>query len=404
MTWMALLACTGTGTDTGTTADSGTWTVDCSEYALQLADPVGELEGAWDPKRGNLVFFGGNLAPTEECATRTEFGDETWIYLPECQTFVPLETSGPSPRGRFMVALDETRDQLLLFGGRYRDGNSGSYTLYDDLWALDLASQTWTQLTQTNDGPSARVNGAMAVSGDTLVLFGGNTSTSGASYNPLDDLWSLDLTSLTWTDHGTSGGPEDKLFHTGAMSQDGNTFYLYGGGDEDAFIGNFHTDTWALDLSDYSWTEVDDGRDGGDPLGRLAASLVHDADNNRLVMFGGHDDGPLGNTNDTWQLDLSGGGWSTVVEGDVIDAGGNGFCDFPADFTEVDLTSPERRHQHVSASAGNRLMVFGGKTDCGLINDVWQFDLASNAWTELSAASAGESCVRTSANCSEHCF
>jgi hypothetical protein len=58
----------------------------------------------------------------------------------------------------------------------------------------------------------------------------------------------------------------------------------------------------------------------------------------------------------------------------------------------------------VSTRAGDRLMVFGGKTDCGLINDVWQFDLASNAWTELSAASAGESCVRTSANCSEHCF
>jgi len=402
MIWMAWLACTGTttGDDTGPT-DTGV-AIDCSEYALQLANPVGELEGAWDANRAQLVFFGGNLAPAEECQTRTEFGDETWIFIPQCETFVPLEIAGPSPRGRFMVAMDADRDQLLLFGGRYRDGSSGSYTLHDDLWALDLASQTWTELAPVNSGPSARVNGAMAVSGTTLVLFGGNTSTSGASYDPQDDVWSLDLDTLEWTDRGSTGGPDDKLFHAGAMSDDGSTYYLYGGGDENAFFGDFHTDTWALDVADWSWSEVDDGADG--PLGRLAPSLVHDSDNNRLIMFGGHDDGLLGNTNDTWALDLGGGGWSTVVTGDVIDEGGNGFCDFPTDFTAVDFTSPERRHQHVSTRAGDRLMVFGGKTDCGLINDVWQFDLATDSWTELSTASAGESCVRASANCSEHCF
>ncbi len=402
MFWIALMACNGTGDDSGT-PDTGV-AINCEDYPLQLANPVGELEGAWDKARGRLVFFGGNLAPAEECQTRTEFGDETWAFLPSCGTFVPLDTSGPSARGRFMVALDETRDQLLLFGGRYRDGNSGSYTLHEDLWALDLTTDTWSELSPTNDGPSARVNGAMAVSGNNLVLFGGNTSTSGASYNPQDDLWSLDLASLEWTSHGSSGGPDDKLFHVGAMSDDGGTYYLYGGGDENAFFGDFHTDTWALDTSDWSWTEIDDGQEGSDPLGRLAPSLVHDSAHNRLLMFGGHDDGALGNTNDTWALDLGGGGWSNVVEGDVIDAGGSGFCDFPSDFTEVDMTSPERRHQHVSTRAGNRIMVFGGKTDCGLINDVWTLDLDSDGWTEISAASAGESCVRTSANCSEHCY
>ncbi len=404
MLLIALLACNGGGTDTGATTDTGwSYTEDCTQYELQLANPVGELEGIWDTSRGHLVFFGGNLAPAEECQTRTEFGDETWLYVPQCETFVPMDTSGPSPRGRFMVAHDASRDRMLLFGGRYRDGNSGSYTLYNDLWALDLANRTWEELVP-NTGPSSRVNGAMAVSGDTLVLFGGNTSTSGASYSPEDDLWTLDLTSLTWTDHGTSGGPDDKLFHAGALSEDGGTFYIYGGGDEGAFLGDFHTDTWALDLSDLSWTELDDGRAGGDPLGRLAGSLIHDADNDRLIMWGGHDDGALGNTNDTWALDLGGGGWSNVVLGDVFDTAGNGFCDFPADFTEVDITSPERRHQHVSARAGNRLVVFGGKTDCGLINDVWEFDLDADQWTELSAASAGESCVRTFADCQEHCF
>jgi hypothetical protein len=404
MFWIALLACTGIGNDTGTSLTDSGAAVDCADYPLQLANPSGELEGGWDSKREHLVFFGGNLATVEECETRTEFGDETWYYLPACNTFVSLGTSGPSARGRFMIAMDPARDQMLLFGGRYRDGSSGTYTLYGDIWALDLASETWTELSPTNDGPSERVNGSMAVTGDMLVLFGGNTSTSGASYNPQDDVWSLDLNTLEWTDHGSSGGPDDKLFHAGAMSEDGATYYIYSGGDENAFIGNFHTDAWALTISDWSWTELDDGRDGSDPLGRLAPILVHDAAKDRLVMFGGHDDGALGNTNDTWALDLGGGGWSNLIQGDVVDAGGIARCEFPPDFTDIDMSSPERRHQGVGTKAGNALMVFGGKTDCGLSNDIWSFDLATDTWTEDSAASAGESCLRTSANCTELCF
>ena len=38
--------------------------------------------------------------------------------------------------------------------------------------------------------------------------------------------------------------------------------------------------------------------------------------------------------------------------------------------------------------------MFGGKTDCGLVDDVWAFDLTREAWFNLIEATAGQACVR----------
>jgi hypothetical protein len=44
--------------------------------------------------------------------------------------------------------------------------------------------------------------------------------------------------------------------------------------------------------------------------------------------------------------------------------------------------------------SGGRWFVYGGKTDCGNIDDVWQLDLGTNKWTREVEATIGEACVR----------
>jgi hypothetical protein len=39
-------------------------------------------------------------------------------------------------------------------------------------------------------------------------------------------------------------------------------------------------------------------------------------------------------------------------------------------------------------------IVHGGKTDCGIIDDVWTFDLARDEWLRLYTATQGEACLR----------
>ena len=51
-----------------------------------------------------------------------------------------------------------------------------------------------------------------------------------------------------------------------------------------------------------------------------------------------------------------------------------------------------------------QLWIFGGKTDCGIINDVWSFSSSSETWTEQSPATSGEICLRAYAECETMCF
>ena len=69
-----------------------------------------------------------------------------------------------------------------------------------------------------------------------------------------------------------------------------------------------------------------------------------------------------------------------LTQGDTYNRPAYGVCDFPADFTNVDPNSPERRAAAAwTLTDDNRFMVFGGKTDCGNANDVWALDLDTEA-------------------------
>jgi Galactose oxidase, central domain len=379
--------------------------VDCSTLALVNPTARGEAGGVWDEARRRLVLFGGDQGVPQQCMPNTDFVGDTWAFWTDCEAFQDLQTD-PSPpaRGRQATALDPSRDRMILHGGRYRAGTSGAYTLYDDTWALDLATDTWSEL--STDGPGARTNHVAVVRGDQLVIYGGNSSTSGLSFTPLGDVWSLDLTTDTWTRETTTGtAPRPRLFHAAALSDDGRTMYVYGGGGANAFQGPFYKDLWALDLDTWAWTSLDDGTESGAPRGRIWANLVFDGPRNRLVLWAGHDDGPLGNTNELWSWDLTTRTWTEIAAGDQLDQGGAGFCNFPSNFVTPDLASPERRDAGVAAITGDeRLVIFGGKSDCGLLDDVWSYPLAGGPWSNDARATTGEICQRSQQECQSLCY
>jgi hypothetical protein len=395
---LLLAACSGGDDDTGDDDDAP---VDCSTRPTDIPTARGEVEGAFSPVTGQFVFFGGDEGIPVNCQSQTIFRDDTWVYEEDCGNWREIEGSAPPAASRYAAGYDSVRDRFVIFGGRFRNGTSGPYTLRDTAHAYSFADETWSDLP---DGPSARAIHAGVVAGDRFVIHGGTGSTDGANYNPVyDETWILDLANETWEQLDTTDGPGGRIFH--AMATDGaDKVWLYGGGDINAFFGPFYSDVWELDLSDGTWTELHDGGRGA-PEGRIGPDMHYDEANNQLLIWAGHDITDLGNNNQLHAFDLGSKSFSTVRAGDVLDAGSNGFCDFPADFVAIEEDTPERRYLAASAmTPDGRMYTFGGKTDCGIINDMWSYDVGLDAWTMHTRATDGESCVRAYDDCSSLCF
>jgi len=334
-----------------------------------------------------LVIFGGTTAIPENCNFPAPvFSDETWRYDIRCGVFTRVEGEGPGPRARAMGAYDPVGDRVLVFGGRTRTGTSGPYTLMDDLWALD--DEGWTRIEASGPGP--RVAGAMGVDDQGRVwIFGGDSSTSGAGYAPLGDTWSYDPAGPGWAQAVTATAPDPRLLVAATFDQNRGRLLVFGG-TNDILNPNYFADLWSLDTSGPTWTRLHDGS-GTAPTGRFFPAMAWDEKGDGYWMMGGHDGTALGNRNDLWHFDAQAGQWSELGPGDGYNAPPLGFCDFPVDFADVDLQSPERRSSHGMAAGSGSLWLFGGKSDCGALDDVWSFD---GTWHERTPAAEGEVCLR----------
>ncbi len=371
-----------------------------------------------------MVMFGGDVATVicGDIPKRQHVGD-TWVLDTACGGWSDLSakvgTAAPSPRARHAMALDVARGRALLFGGRFRSGDSGDYTLYNDVWAFEFATESWSLVAAMGTAPSPRANTAIAVDGDTLYAFGGNTSKSGLSFVPTNDLFALDLVSNAWSAVAAGGVlPAPREFHAMAVDASEHRVYVAHGADENALLGPFFSDAHVFDAPSASWHPLAAAMPAAAPEGRIKGGLAlraHAGEPRQLLFVGGHDDGALGNRNDVLALDVPEGAdlatlgpltWQARIAGDALHSPANGQCDFPADFVTLDTTSVERRSAFAFAptASGEAFVVFAGDSDCGRLNDAWWFDTRSGEFTPIQETLPGLTCPRTgSSTCAGLC-
>ena len=373
--------------------------------------PRGDHVGALDPSGKQLLVFGGDTASAVcgDPPAHTHVGD-TWLLDVGCGSFREVTASAnPGARARMSMATDVAGHRAILFGGRTRSGTSGPYTELGDVWAFDFTSETWSAFSPTGTAPTPRSNSALVISQklSKAYVFGGNVSTSGTAFTPRNDTFSFDLKTSEWkaVAESSSTKPPARLFHAMAIDDDAGVLYVYGGGDENAFTGPFLDDVWALDLKTEAWTLV--ATSGDVPQSRILHSMVYDSGKKRLVVFGGHDDGQIGNQNDVWTLDpkATPATWKKLSLGDAFNKASTKSCNFPADFTTIDKASPERRESFALGARpdGRGFVIYGGKSDCGLVADAWWFNGASEQWSPVVKSPVGLSCLRYSTTCAGLC-
>ena len=407
MTWrplpLALLvACAGTVDPDEGDADSLTSTDRPTKRS--------EVNAIADPVTGDVMIFGGNDGPIVNQRASAKFLKDTWVFTRGIG-WTEVVGDGPSKRGRYVAGLDPDQGRGLIFSGRFRKGGeTGDYTLPDDLWAFDFTTRTWSELDDgSGEGPAGRyyAAGAWDPGAQRLWSWGGAVNIDPLVIEPTDELWSWS-DEEGWRPHDTTGdGPSTRIFFGDTWDSQRNRLIVFGGQVGD-FSSLAYQDLYALDLDDLSWERLHDGESSKAPSTRMHAALEYDAERDRYLLFGGHTD--LGDANDLWAFDPGSLTWEKLQRGDKFTGERLGCVDnpseVPADYVDQDLTSPERRHRGMHAILDDQLWLFGGMhAECSdHLDDTWRLDLETGVWSEVIEARTGESCLRRGDDCACLCL
>ena len=273
------------------------------------------------------------------------------------QTWTQLAATGPSPRRNAAAIYDPAAHRVVLFGGRSADGD------HNDVWALDLVTETWSEITPDDDGPTPQPrfthNAVYDAAAHRALIWSGRLLTPTSSVL-LNDVWAFDLSSDRWQALEAATEPPIARYGTAAVFDPVAGQLVTFAGFTTA--GRFD-DTYRFDPDTGVWVDVSPA--SGQPGKRCLHVAAYDAPRHRMIIFGGQ----RGNDSldDAWAFDLAGGTWSALAS--APQTGGRRF--------------PAAAYDPVE----DRFLAFGGlATDGSKGGDLWALDLAGDAWTQVSSS------------------
>lgn len=382
--------------------DTWEWTSTSGWTKLQpAASPEARSDFAFSrvPGSDDLLLFGG-LKADGVFRDAWTWNGTTWTQ----KTF-----SGTLPQGRAYAGMTIHGDTLLLFGGatskKAGPGIKPSTTL-DGAWILNLTTSTWKQSTKKQ--PTRRYYTPIVATGaNELLVFGGIDGYS----NVYGDTWKWD--GSTWIDMDPETGPQKRLHHAMARLTNGDVI-LYGGYKnlDSARYG----DMWKWDGE--NWDLLTPAHDPGP---RQMAGLVA-LPNGRALLWGGENWNEELKTvqgySQTWLW--SGTDWTrwnpeatvkpaqfkefaitALNDGRVLLFGGKELVPSPTGgnativnsdktwlwdetngWSQLNISGPPASHGATMTTLANgRVLLFGGVSEDGLKDGVWEFD--GSAWRAL---------------------
>ncbi|MCP4417008.1 MAG: hypothetical protein GY805_10320, partial [Chloroflexi bacterium] len=242
--------------------ENETWEFDGADWAVittttQQPNAVYGADMVYDGSR--ILLFGGSDVTDAPLAETWTFNGTDWTQL--------APTTSPPNRTNHTLVYNSANGDIYLFGGN--DG--GVY--FNDLWRFDGAN--WSEMTIAGQLPPARALHGMAYdANDNAILMFGGRNASGAF---LDDSWSFDVGTSTWTE-ATASGPAARQALGLAYDPTLNSLILVGGvADAGDTVLN---DTWHF--QDGGWIDVE-------PIsmtsGTAYHTLVYDGVDDAILLF-----------------------------------------------------------------------------------------------------------------------
>ncbi|MFQ6128502.1 MAG: kelch repeat-containing protein, partial [Thermoplasmata archaeon] len=277
--------------------------------------------------------------------------DESWSYNTSSDMWVRVYPEvRPLPQDKHIMAYSPKSRKILLVSG-----DNGLETDFVQTWIFDLAEGNWTKLDNLKGVPPSRMESAMVYipGNDSALLYGGRWD-----HTILDDLWTFNFSSETWSEGNTTSSPGPRNGHSMAYGSKENSVYLFGGRGDD------NNKTMKLNLTTMEWTEVSTNESA---IARMGISMIYDLLKDRLIIFGGDSFVSSDSNNQTKVLNLSSGEWSWI-------------------YTPPNLT-PRAWQSMVYDNVTNSAILFGGMDKNGKrIDEMWKLNLTNDSWDQLDSS------------------
>lgn len=242
---------------------------------------------------------------------------------------------------------------LYIYGGETSSGILGEFLRYN------LSTGSYTTL---SNAPGPRAYATLSELNGRLYLFGGVIDTSGTLYNDKNDgVYYYDTASGTWSSFkgsdttGTFAGA--RAYHVAVPIYNSSgpveDIYLHGGDISDGILHKID-----LTTSKYKWQT---------PQYKISYTRsMHSAVyyNNNIYFFGGYD----GTTyhNDLWGFNVTSNSFSEIIT--------------------IGVTIIPVRSGISMIEYNGKLYVFGGRNGTACLDDLWSYSISGNTWTKISTA------------------
>ena len=297
--------------------------------------------------------------------------------------------------GSFPV-LDYNDSQLVLWVGGYTMKQVlpfGSLNMLrcDTLQSSSIACHFESPRSNPEDGLTSYASCIVDSSGtgrpSHLLVYGGQTTTQLLQ----STLFALDLSSLTWSEvtFGPTKLPRARKKHTLTNVPSARRCYIFAGRDEmhclaDLFYIDYSDPTKPWQLVNVTEMHRLAGRTNVTrPSGRYGHTCVYSPSIDAIVLFGGAD--PMGGTNDVWLLDPSTSAWRCVIPNEPSS---NEIYEARLQQRQERRPVPRLGHSAclVTCDGQECMAIFGGVSifdDQIVHNDLWLLDLVDFTWRKM---------------------
>jgi hypothetical protein len=202
------------------------------------------------------------------------FYNDVWAFDLSLHAWQKMAPSGipPTPRYGSASVFDPLNRRMVMFSGFTDSGR------YDDTQGYDIAANTWVDLTPAGTNPLARCLHTASYDGGRhrMIIYAGQRT------GPLNDIWAFDLTSNTWEDLTPASKPSGRIFPTSVYA--GNKIIIFGGSTNSGSVNEL----WSFDLTDTSWEMIN--ASGMSPAPRHSHAAIFVEQENAMYIFGGTGD------------------------------------------------------------------------------------------------------------------